>query len=161
LAQLDKRAAPKKRESQLVFEGNAPAEVQKNVQLDRLLKAKDWPAAPRAFSAWLGEAVAIKDPTAAVFRPQSGSHLLLIGQHEEAALSILTMSIIGSAAQHRPDDSGKPGSARFHILDGTPADDPNADYLAKLADGFPHQIQTADVWGIAPLLTELAELVNN
>src|SRR5262249_17856752 len=33
LAQLDKRAAPKKRESQLVFEGNAPAEVQKNVQL--------------------------------------------------------------------------------------------------------------------------------
>jgi hypothetical protein len=161
LEQLDQRATAKQRESQLVFEGNAPAEVHKNALLDRQLRANKWPAAPRAFSAWVGDAVAIKDPTAAVFRPQSGSHLLLIGQHEEAALSILTTAIVSLAAQHRPGETGTPQVARFHILDGTPADDPNADYLARLADGFPHTVQSADVWGIAPLLAELAELVNS
>ena len=36
--------------------------------------------------AWLGEAIAIKDPTSAMFRPQNGSNLLLIGQRDEAAL---------------------------------------------------------------------------
>ncbi len=73
----------------LVFEGNAPAELSKNPLLDALRRADSWLESPRAYSAWLGDAIAIKDPTSAVFRPQSGCHLLMIGQHEEAALAIL------------------------------------------------------------------------
>src|SRR5262249_9044532 len=53
----------------IVFEGNAPADVSKNHLLRELLSAPAWPANVRASSDWLGEAIAIKDPTAAVFRP--------------------------------------------------------------------------------------------
>src|SRR5262249_34541055 len=97
--------------------------------------------------------------TAAVFRPQSGSHLLMIGQHEEAALSITTSAILSLASVHRPDGD-TPLAARFHVLDGTPADDINTDYLAKVTDGLPHPVQGAAIWGIAPTLAELADLVS-
>ncbi|HLW67303.1 MAG TPA: FtsK/SpoIIIE domain-containing protein [Gemmataceae bacterium] len=144
----------------LIFEGNAPAEPHRNHLLDQMLRADGWPAQQRAFTAWLGEAIAIKDPTAAVFRPQSGSHLLMIGQFEEAALAMLSTSILGLCAQHRPEESIHPQSARFTILDGTTVDDPNVDYLRQLVDGLPHPVQIADSWSMANLLTELAELVN-
>ena len=51
--------------------------------------------------AWLGEAIAIKDPTAAVFRPQNGCNLLLIGQRDEAALGIMAVALASlCAARH-------------------------------------------------------------
>src|SRR5207248_11757120 len=71
LTDLDHRANGGSR-PQIVFEGNTPAEIGNNAQLDRLLRADAAPPPTRAAVAWLGEAVAIKDPTAAVFRPQSG-----------------------------------------------------------------------------------------
>ena len=56
--------------------------------------------------AWLGEPIAIKDPTAAVFRPQSGNNLLIVGQHDEAALAMMASSLVSLAAQHSPDENG-------------------------------------------------------
>src|SRR5262249_3932881 len=158
LQDLNKRAQSREPLPQLVFEGNAPAEIWKNSLLDRALRAADWPANPRAVAAWLGEAIAIKDPTAALFRPQSGSHLLMIGQHEEAALSILTSAILSLSSYHRPEGE-TPLPARSPRLDGPPAEDINADYLSKLTDGLPHPVQAADMWGISATLAELADLV--
>ena len=43
---------------------------------------------------WLGDAVAIKDPTAAVFRAVGGHNLLIVGQQDEAALAILSSALI-------------------------------------------------------------------
>ena len=86
----------------IVFEGNLPAEVSKNPLLNRLLEADEWPEPPKADSAWLGDAIAIKDPTSAVFRPQSGSNVLIVGQNDEAALAMMMMSAISIAAQHPP-----------------------------------------------------------
>ncbi len=60
----------------IVFEGNLPADVSKNPLLNPLLEATEWPEAPKADYAWLGDAIAIKDPTCIVFRPQSGSNVL-------------------------------------------------------------------------------------
>ncbi len=59
----------------IVFEGNLPAVASKNPLLNPLIEAPAWPEPPRVEQAWLGDAIAIKDPTAAVFRPQSGSNL--------------------------------------------------------------------------------------
>lgn len=160
LASLERREKPASIAPPLVFEGNAPAEPQRNYLLDRLLQANDWPENPRAFSAWLGEAIAIKDPTAAVFRPQSGSHLLLIGQHEEAALAMLSAGMLSLAAQHLPDGTASPRHGRFHLLDGTATDDPNAEFLPRVADGLPHAVQTADLWSLAAMLQELAREVS-
>src|SRR6185503_17960496 len=48
------------REPQVVFEGNAPSDLSKNPRLREFLEN---PPAPRSsWTAWLGEAVAIKDP---------------------------------------------------------------------------------------------------
>ena len=56
---------------------------------------------------WLGAPNSIKGPTEVVFHRQSGNHLLIVGQRDEAALTILGLSLITLAAQYRP------GQARF------------------------------------------------
>ena len=76
----------------IVFEGNLPAEVGKNPLLNELLRSTEWPEAPKADSAWLGDAISIKDPTSVVFRPQSGSNVLIVGQNDEAALAMMIMA---------------------------------------------------------------------
>jgi hypothetical protein len=143
---------------QIVFEGNAPADLSNNRALQELLAAPTWPAAPRALSAWLGEAVAIKDPTAAMFRRQTSSNLLLIGQHEEAALGVLAAATLSLAAQAAPSaDPNLPAAgARFCIIDGTPADAPHAGVWGKLASLLPHATQLAAWRDVPGILAEVA-----
>jgi hypothetical protein len=138
---------------QIVFEGKAPADVSKNHLLQQLLSTPDWPAAPRVAQAWLGEALAIKDPTAAAFRPQTGSNLLIIGQADEAALGILATSLITLAAQYPP------GGVRFYLGDGSPVDAPHAGLLAHLAEFIPQAPKVAGWRDIASVLEEMAEEV--
>src|SRR5262249_37301347 len=88
--------------SPIVFEGNMPADVHKNPLLNEILDKREWPEPPKADYAWLGEAIAIKDPTSIVFRPQSGSNVLIVGQNDEAALAMMMMSAVSIAAQHAP-----------------------------------------------------------
>lgn len=138
---------------QIVFEGNIPADIAKNHLLHALLvrqaggasplstdpvsndttpqeQGADAPRSPipKALQAWLGEAIAIKDPTAAVFRAQSGSNLIIIGQQDETALAMLSSTLIALAAQ---------GATRLHVLDGTPVDETNAGYLAGITSLIP------------------------
>jgi hypothetical protein len=104
----------------------------------------------------MGEAVAIKDPTAAVFRPQSGSNVLIIGQNETAALGMMTMTVISLAAQHVPPDLGNGGkTASFYVFDGSPVDSPNNGKLAQLADVVPHPLRNIDWRERAAILDEL------
>src|SRR5262249_53784758 len=130
----------------LVFEGNAPADVTRNYLLSRLLEEPAGAEAPtppspprgegmtfvpspprgegrvggRAAVAWLGEAIAIKDPTAATFGRHDGSNLLVVGQQDEAALGLLATAVVSLAAQAAPE------AARFYLVDGSPADAPGA-----------------------------------
>jgi ABC-type multidrug transport system fused ATPase/permease subunit len=144
--------------SQIVFEGNLPAEVRKNHLLAQLLQPSRWPEAPKADYAWLGEAIAIKDPTVAVFRPQSGSNLLIVGQNDVAALGIMSTALIGLAAQHDPTIPA--ASARFFLFDGSPADSINAGKLAKFADVVPHTVRDVTWRDLKTVFAELAEEVD-
>ena len=72
----------------IVFEGDAPADLARNPLLRERLEEPAWPESPRSAQAWLGDAVAIKDPTSALFRRQGGNHLLIVGQNDEAALGV-------------------------------------------------------------------------
>ena len=67
----------------IVFEGDAEADLSRNPALRTLLEATTWPRSPRSSQAWLGDPVAIKEPTAALFRRQGGNHLLVVGQKAE------------------------------------------------------------------------------
>jgi hypothetical protein len=122
---------------QIVFEGNAPALVTKNQLLITLLASPVSPVPSRRIAAWLGDPIAIKDPTAAYFRRQSGSNLLIVGQNDELALGMMITALLSLVAQHATD------SARFYILDFASADDPNVDYLRDLVQLLPQQVK----WG--------------
>ncbi|CAN5632581.1 hypothetical protein BH11PLA2_BH11PLA2_13410 [soil metagenome] len=124
----------------LVFEGNLPAVLAENKDL--LATAAKPPSDLRSITAWLGDAIAIKDPTAAVFRPQSASNLLLIGQQEEEALALMTSCIVSVLAHVPSPRFGERGRGEeespglpplISILDGTPDDAEHADYLRKAA----------------------------
>jgi hypothetical protein len=139
--------------SPIVFEGNLPAIAARNPLLNPLLDAPAWPESPRVEQAWLGDAIAIKDPTSAVFRPQSGSNLLMVGQNDEAALAMLLMSGLSIAAQHPPRASG---GLSFFLLDGSPVDSPLAGELGKLQDAIPHPVKNVSTRELPKVIGEIA-----
>jgi hypothetical protein len=135
----------------IVFEGNAPADIRKNGKLAASLSvsqsAQTLPTAPRA---WLGEPVAIKDPTALVLRRQSGANAILVGQQEESALALLVSSMISLAAQHPKTQ------AKFVVLDGTPADSPLSGTFARIAPALPHDVRIVDYRATSDAIVEIA-----
>jgi hypothetical protein len=107
--------------------------------------------------------VAIKEPTCALIRRQSGANVLLVGQQPEAALGVLATCLVSLAAQHPAtgvagDGDGRTAT-RYFLLDGTPPDSPDAGYWRRLADHFPHDVQTAGPRDAARLIAELDEEV--
>jgi len=136
LADLRVRAAGRNDPKQLVFEGNATADI---AECPGIRKLFDAPTTTGPITVWLGDAVAIKDPTTVVFRPQSGSNLLLLGQHEEAAISIQAAALAALVARLRPTADGPRSIA---VIDGTPDDSETADVLRKVvaALGIPGAI---------------------
>jgi hypothetical protein len=111
----------------IVFEGNMPADVRDNVLLAAALENPPTkaPADPRV---WLGLPNAIKGPTDAMFPRQSGRHLLLVGQNDEAIAAIMGLAIIGLAAQHPKDKA-----PAFYLIHGALADTPDFDFFEKAA----------------------------
>jgi hypothetical protein len=137
----------------VIFEGNVPADVTRNPLLETLLSATEWPPGVRSAKAWLGEAVAIKDPSAANFRPQGGSNLLIVGQNEEAALAMAMVAAVSLAAQHDPS------GAKFYLGDGTPVDSPRLGLLGRVADSLPHPCRAFGARELPDVMTELVEEV--
>jgi hypothetical protein len=111
----------------IVFEGNMPADVRDNVLLAAALEnpPSKAPADPRV---WLGLPNAIKGPTDAIFPRQSGRHLLLVGQNDEAIAAIMGLAIIGLTAQHPKDKA-----PAFYLIHGALADTPDFDFFEKAA----------------------------
>lgn len=144
----------------IVFEGNQPGQIEVNPLLQTRLEAPSWTPGLRSAVAWLGDAVAIKDPTAASFRRQGGSHLLIVGQNDEAAVGI-TLGVLASlAAQYPPaaSDTEREG-ARFYVLDGTPEDSSLAGRLVDHAAALPQTAATGAWRDTARILGAVAEEV--
>jgi hypothetical protein len=156
IQEMDRKHHPGLLRSHIVFEGNAPADVSKNPLLHEVLRAPTWPVSQQAAFAWLGEALAIKEPTAATFRRQSGSNLLVVGQQEQAARGMLVTTVVGLAAQQRPaTDDDRASASRFCVLDGTPTESADAAAFTKLADIIPHPVRAASCREAPAILAEL------
>jgi hypothetical protein len=142
------------RESQapapVIFEGNAPADVADNHQLRQLLidaaRLPEGEAAASSTSnrAWLGDALAINDLTAAVFRRQNGSNLLIVGQQDQMALGVLTSAVVSLAAQT--------AGAQFILIDGRQSEAPTAGVWSRLPDALPQTVRLAG-WRDIPSVT--------
>lgn len=145
---------------QIVFEGNTPAEVDKNRLLNDLLAAPDWSVPSRRVSAWLGDPIAIKEPTAAHFRRQSGSNLLIVGRDDEAAMGMLAAALIGLATQHLPPSRFGEGRASFYILDFSPADAPYVNLFPYLVRLLPHMSRRGGRRELPAIIAEVAAEVD-
>jgi len=152
---------------QIVFEGNAPADVAKNRPLHDLLTGSpllvgEGPGvrSPRRLLAWLGDPIAIRDPIAAAFRRQSGSNLLIVGKNDEAALGMMAVALVSLAAQLPSPDVGRgaggEGSATFYVLDLGAVDAPYADLLSDLATALPHPTRYGRNRQVPAIMAELA-----
>ncbi len=153
LKQLHDLAAerkPRLKRTPIVFEGDAPADLTRNRLLHERIAAPAAPETPRSAPAWVGDAISIKDPTAVPFRRQGGNHLLIVGQNGEAALGVMTATLLSLAAQYpvATSETVRTG-ARFFVLDGTPEDHESAGLFAKVAGVLPHGVDVGD-WREVP-----------
>jgi hypothetical protein len=166
----------------IVFEGDQPADPAENRQLADALAGPPPSPPPPLQRAWLGAAVAIKEPTYAPFARHAGSNLLVVGSEEESALGTLAGAVIALAAQNRAGDCplflsasdapphdatqekgtvplGKTAGARFVILDGTRPDAPHTGIWQRLADALPHEVTVGGPRDAARIIGEVAEEV--
>jgi hypothetical protein len=133
----------------VVFEGNAPADLRENHPLRQLLAAPALKAAPVP-RFWLGAPNSIKGPTEAAFKRQSGNHLLIVGQRDEAVLAIVAGALVALAAQHPR------GAARFVVLDSSAPESPERAFLERVVGLIPHDITLARNAELPELMTDLA-----
>ncbi|HWB61683.1 MAG TPA: FtsK/SpoIIIE domain-containing protein [Chthoniobacteraceae bacterium] len=133
----------------IVFEGNAPANITDN---ELLIAALDAPpaAAPYSGKAWLGAPNSIKGPTEAAFARQSGSNMLIIGQREESALTMMGMSMLALSAQYPA------GTAKFVLLHAAPPGSPEANFMESVVAAIPHEVTIARGQDIAAAINTLA-----
>ncbi len=144
----------------IVFEGNVAADPQDNQPLKKQLAAPSVEHATASPRAWLGSAVSIKEPTAAVFGRHSGAYLLGVVQQEEMALGVLANCLVSLSAEliHANGD-GRLGGARFYVLDGSRPDSFEAGFWNRLAKRLPVDVEVGDNRRAAAILAELAGLV--
>ena len=131
----------------IIFEGNTPADIRKNRQLMALLESPHIAVNPKV---WLGEPVAIKDPTSVVFRRQSGGNVMLIGQSEEQALAIMSAAMLALAAQQPPD-------AALYIFDGSATDSPSFGVLANTAAATKLVYKNVEYRAVSEVVNDLAQ----
>lgn len=133
----------------IVFEGNAPAELLRSRPLRAALEQVPTQA-PKEPQAFLGEAIAIKDASTAVFKRQSGSQLLILGQDERGAVGLLAGAVTSLAAQHPV------GSAQFFFLAAN-ADVEPVKPLHDLMKLLPHHVVIGQHREVASMLQTLTD----
>ena len=142
----------------IVFDGNQAADPALNPLLTELLSSGtvhgQEPVAPLA---WMGDAIAIKDPTAAIFRRQGGANMLIVGQREDLGAAILAMSMVSLASgldPHPGGELGRPG--RFVLLEPAIAEEKPDILIAKAAAHLPHDVEVVGRLGVADAVERLA-----
>lgn len=145
----------------VVFEGNAPADpVDLGLRiadcgLDAGHEAKSPNQTtipnPQSAIAYLGDAVAIKDPTSAQFGRHAGSNLLIVGPQDQAALGMLSVGAVSLAASDP--------SAKFVALDATRPGDASEGIWQQVAEAVPNAFSVTNARGTPAAINELAEEV--
>jgi DNA segregation ATPase FtsK/SpoIIIE, S-DNA-T family len=128
----------------IIFEGNVPSDLTKNDALAQLIDSRSAtvPAVRPPPRLWLGEAISIKDPTAAVFRRQAGANALIVGQQETSVVPLIISGIVSLAAFSSTDpaapaaDDSSTTLPGLCILDGLPADGEESQSISRAASAL-------------------------
>ena len=135
----------------VVFEGNVPADLSRNERLAGVLAGRR--PKPPVPTAWLGEAIAIKGPTEAVFHRRSGSNLLIVGQRDEAAAAMMIAAGISLAATAPPE--------LLMVLDGTPPETPLSGLLEGSLGGLSVPVECPGYRDVDAALARIAAIVRD
>lgn len=130
----------------IVFEGNAPADVTKS----KAFMLGDVPP-PKLPTIYLGEPVAIRPPSHIALRRQSGANVMMIGQQDEIAQALMAMSLVSVGILSAPE------TATMYLLDGTPADSPQAGVLSSTLELLPQTTQTVDYRSVPEVINHIAK----
>lgn len=133
----------------IVFEGNAPAALSENDVLRRALEATPT-SAPALARAWFGAPNSIKGPTEAMFQRQSGNNLLIVGQRDEGALSMLGISMLSIAAQYPL------GGVKFVLIQSTTPGSQDAEFLDRIVAAIPHPVTVSRGPEIPQMMSDLS-----
>ncbi len=131
----------------IVFEGDSPADPAENEQLAHALANGDAPVSAGGPKAWLGSAVAIKEPTFVSFARHAGSNLLVVGSEEESAFGVLANAVVALAAQNSP---------RFFVLDGTRPDSQFAGAWQRLGESLADSVTVVAPRATGSTIAEVA-----
>jgi len=134
----------------IVFEGNSLADIRQNRSAMKLVESSTWPVGGAAPQVWLGEPVAIKEPTGVALRRQSGANLLIVGQRDDVAHSMLAGAMLSIALQRAPN------AAQFVILSGAGDEQPAAGGMRDVAAAVPHPVRWVESRDVPAAVAELA-----
>lgn len=150
----------------IVFEGNVAADPSENSLLRAALQSAPAAGAHAVPRAWLGAAVAIKDPAVAEFRRQSGANLMIVGQHEDMALGTLSNAVISLTSQfsveelagerYAVDETAVGRLYPFFVLDGERKESSNAGFWNYLASQLPLDMEVVTPRGAAETVRNIA-----
>ena len=135
--------------SPIVFEGNAPADIAENELLSKVVDASPVKAPPIG-RAWLGAPNSIKGPTEASFPRQSGSNLLIVGQREEASLTMMGVSLLALAAQFPR------GAAKFVFCHQASAGSAEAEYVDQVIKSIAQDVVLVRGQDVTAVINDLA-----
>jgi hypothetical protein len=79
--------------------------------------------------------------------------MMIVGQHEEPAMALVAAAMVSLAAQHPKD------SAKFYVLDGTPADSTLNGVLPRIVSSLPVESKLIDYRAVPEGIAEVAEEV--
>jgi hypothetical protein len=152
----------------IVFEGDQAADPANNLQLREMLKVGPTGVAGASQKAWIGAAVAIKEPTFASFGRHAGSNLLVVGAWEESALGVLANAVIALAVQNKlagtpsladvanPESAIRNPKSPIIVLDGTRPESPEAGTWQRIANALPGKVEVVGMRDTARVIGEVA-----
>lgn len=139
---------------QIVFNGDQPGDIVRNVEFQELLAASAWSDRVGTVKAWLGEPIEIKPHTSAVLRRQSRSNLAIIGQQENLGVAMLLNALVSISVQQSP------ANAFLYILNLTNVDDPWYGLPKQVAERLPHTVKIGGRRDVPGIIGEIADVVN-
>lgn len=140
---------------QVVFEGNIASRLTSNSALIETVCAPEWPAPSGIVPVCLGDSTKITPPVAsAMLRRQSRSSIMIVGQKEQTAYSILASIWVSLCAQLPPS------RAEFYVADFSRAGDPLASLLPRIQSAVPHKVTLVRPRDFGSALSQIAQLVN-
>ena len=129
----------------IIFEGDARAPI----KLSPAVRGGAKPDPRGNVRLWLGEAVAIKDPTCARLARSAGANVATISSRDDQSVST-SAALLLSIAREAP-------GATIDVFDGTPADAPEFGRLAQIAEQHGISARFTPYREIDQRLLEIAE----